>query len=138
MTNAPKVYDKGDGWARVYPDGGAIVLPAALTPVALATQNTTPTAAQLLGGLIDHASTTGAGTVTLDTAANLDAAYPNAQPGDVFTCVYANTGSQTVTITTNTGLTLKGTVAIPTAKNALLTFRKTGVAAWTVYITLSA
>lgn len=138
MVNAAKVYDKGDGWARVYPDGGFIVQPVQLTPTTVSAQNSTPTAAQLLGGLIDHVSATGAGTATLDTAANLDAAYPNAQIGDMFPCYFANTGNQTVTITTNTGLTLKGTAAVPTLKNALLLFRKTGAAAWTVYIFLSA
>jgi len=114
----------------------ALVIGQTLTT--LATQNTTPTAAQLLGGVIEHASTTGAGTATLDTGTNISTAVSGVTVGDSFRCLYANTGNQTVTITTNTGLTLKGTAAIPTLKNAVLTFLNTGSNAWTVYITLSA
>ena len=108
------------------------------TKTSLATQNTTPTAAQLLTGYIQHASVTGAGTATLDTAANIDAAIPGVATGDSFECVYSNTGSQTVTITTATGLTLKGTVAIPAGKVAELFFFRTGSAAWDVAIVVSA
>jgi hypothetical protein len=108
------------------------------TKTSLATQNITPTAAQLLGGYIAHASVTGAGTATLDTAANIDAAISGVTTGDMFNCYYANTGTQTVTITTNTGLSLKGTVAVTTGKNAILSFLRTGAAAWDVVITVSA
>jgi hypothetical protein len=105
----------------------------------VATQNSTPTAAQLIGGLIAHASTTGAGTATLDTAANIDTQIGAAvATGDSFWCQYANTGSQTVTITTAVGLTLKGTAAVPTTKNAMLLFVRTGAGTWDVYINLSA
>ncbi|HZU75956.1 MAG TPA: hypothetical protein VFA70_04275 [Dehalococcoidia bacterium] len=104
----------------------------------LAAQNVTPTAAQLLGGIVEHATATGNGTCTLDTAAHLDAAIPNVATGDTFDVVLANTGGFTSTITTNTGLTLKGTLAVPTGKNAILTFIRTGVAAWIVYCQVSA
>jgi hypothetical protein len=101
-------------------------------------QNTTPTAAQLIGGIISHTSVTGAGTATLDTGTNISSAVPGVAVGDTFTCTYANIGTQTVTITTNTGLTLVGTAAIPTLKNALLTFYNTGANTWNVYINVSA
>lgn len=101
-------------------------------------QNTTPTAAQLLGGLISHTSVTGAGTATLDTGTNISSAISGVAVGDSFTCLYANIGTQTVTITTAAGLTLAGTAAVPTLKNALLTFYNTGANTWNVYITLSA
>ena len=98
-------------------------------------QNVTPLAAELLGGLYSHNSQTGAGTVTLDTAGNLDTAIAGVATGDSFECYYHNVGNQTATITTNTGLTLKGaTVAIVTLKGALLKFVRTGAAAWDVYI----
>lgn len=119
--------DAGTGFATNYPNLGLG-----------ATQNVTLTAAQQLAGLYEHTSVTGAGTATLDTAANLDAAMPNVQVGDTFNFTYANVGTQTVTITTNTGLTLKGTVAVPTLKNATLTFRRTAAAAWSVYVNVSA
>lgn len=108
------------------------------TKTSIATQNATPTAAQLLGGYVQHATTTGAGTVTLDTASNIDTAISGVATGDSFQCLYANTGTQTGTITTNTGLTLKGTVAVPSGKNAILDFFRTGSAAWDVLITVSA
>lgn len=108
------------------------------TKTSVATQNSTPTAAQLLGGYIHHTSVTGAGTATLDTAANIDAAIPGVATGDEFECLYANVGTQTVTITTNTGLTLKGTVAIPAGKNAVLYFARTAAGAWDVVIVVSA
>jgi hypothetical protein len=107
------------------------------TLTSIGTQNTTPTAAQLLGGVIEHASTTGAGTATLDTGTNIDTALPGVATGDTFTCVYANTGTQTVTITSpGASIVLKGTAAIPTLRNCLLTFRRTGAAQWTVYLGL--
>jgi hypothetical protein len=108
------------------------------TKTAVATQNSTPTAAQLLGGYISHTSTTGAGTATLDTGSNISSAIVGNVAGDTFDCMYANIGNQTVTITTAAGLTLKGTVAIPTLKNAMLTFFCTAANTWDVIITLSA
>jgi hypothetical protein len=107
------------------------------TKTVLNSQNVTPTAAQLIGGVVEHVTQTGGGTFTLDTAANIDTAIPGAVNGDTFDCVVANTGTQTSTITTNTGLTLKGTVAIASGKNGYLTFFKTGAGAWTVYCTAS-
>lgn len=118
--------------------GGKNALVVGNTLTSIATQNSTPTAAQLLGGIIEHASTTGAGTATLDTGANLSTAVPGVTVGDTFEVIYDNTGTQTVTITTNTGLTLKGTVAIPSGKTAFLCFRNTGSNAWTVYCSVSA
>lgn len=108
------------------------------TSTAIATQNGTPTAAQLLGGIIVHTSATGAGTLTVDTGTNLDTAITGVTTGDTFTTLYANIGNQTVTITANTGVTLFGTAAVPTLKNAVLTFTRTGSATWKCYITLSA
>lgn len=107
--------------------------------VSVTGQSPTLTAAQLVGGYVEHVSATGAGVVTLDTAANLDTAYtPAPATGDSFYCLFVNTGNQTDTITTNTGLTLKGsTVAITTLKSALLWFRRTGAAAWDVFILAS-
>lgn len=120
--------------------GSTKVIVTSGTKTTIATQNSTPTAAQLLGGYISHNSTTGAGTATLDTGANIDTALVGGTlaVGDTFTCQYANIGSQTVTITTNTGLTLKGTVAVPSGKNAVLTFFRTGSATYDVICNVSA
>lgn len=108
------------------------------TLATLSAQNVTPTAAQLYGGIVAHVTVTAGGTFTLDTAAHIDTAIPGVATGDSFQCLMANTGNQTSTITTNTGLTLVGTVAVTTGKTALLTFFRTGAAAWTVYCLVSA
>jgi hypothetical protein len=116
--------------------GAAVV--STLTKNTIATQNATPTAAQLLGGYIDHNTNTAGGTVTLDTGANLDALFTSPKVGTSFQCWYVNRGNQTGTITTATGLTLRGTVAVPTLKNAILNFVRTGTGTWDVLIDLSA
>lgn len=103
----------------------------------VATQNATLTATQLIGGVVEHATTTGAGTVTVDTGTAITAACPNAAVGDTFDCLYQNTGSQTATITTNTGVTLRGTVTVATGLNARLTFRLLGSNTAACYITVS-
>lgn len=98
-----------------------------------AAQNTTPTAAQLLGGVYTQISQTGAGTITLPTGTNLSNAVAGVTTGDSFEAIYANVGSQTVTITGDTGSTVIGTSAITTGKVALMRFICTGSNAWSVY-----
>jgi hypothetical protein len=105
---------------------------------AIATQNATPTAANLIGGLITHASTTGAGTLQLPTGTQMDTAVPTVTNGDNFWVVYANTGNQTVTITAGSGFTITGTAAVPTLKNAQIFCVRTGTNTWIGNITLSA
>jgi hypothetical protein len=138
MANPTKVKDTGSGEPTVqYP---ALAAPVANTQkTVLSAQSITPTAAQLGGGNIEHVSVTGAGTCTLDTGANMDTAFPSFAVGDSFLCTYTNTGTQTATLTTAAGITLKGaTVAITTGKTALLQFRKTGAATWDCFIIASA
>jgi hypothetical protein len=120
----------GVGFATRYP----IALGKVIT--SLTTQNTTPTLTQLLGGIISHASVTGAGTATLPTGTVLSGINPAV--GDSFECLYANTGGQTVTITGSTGSTVVGTAAIATGLNAQLTFVNTGTNTWNVYVIVSA
>lgn len=106
---------------------------------AIATQNGTPTAAQMLGGLITHASTTGAGTLTTPTGSQLSTAIVGNIAGDGFWVVYANTGSQTVTITAGaSGVTLTGTVAVPSGKNAQIFMVCTAANTWIGNCTVSA
>jgi len=104
----------------------------------IATQNATPTAAQMLGGLITHASVTGAGTFTVPTGALMSGAISGNVAGDSFRTVYANTGTQTVTITAASGNTLTGTVAVLPGKNAEIFNVCTGASTWISNITLSA
>ena len=67
-------------------------------------QNTTMTAAIFATGLLVHTSVTGGGTLTLDTGANFDTAFPDWQVGETRECYYQNDGNQTVTLTGATGM----------------------------------
>ena len=109
------------------------------TVTSIATQNGTPTASQLLGGIITHASTTGAGTLTTPTGTALSSAITGIKVGYNFQVLYANTGNQTVTITAGaTGMTIVGTVAVPATKNAEIFFVNTAANTWIAYVVLSA
>lgn len=112
-----------------------------LTTSALGTtQNSTPTAAQLLGGVVTQTGVTGAGTFTLPSGTTLSAALALAQAtGDSFDCIFANLGGgQTITITGATGTTVLGTAAVPTGKFARMTFTNTGANTWNIYCLVSA
>lgn len=103
------------------------------------TQNSTPTAAQLRGGVVTQTGATGAGTFTLDNGTNISGAVSGVAVGDTFTCIFANLGGgQTITITGATGSTVVGTAAVPSGKFATMTFVNTGSNAWTVYCVVSA
>jgi hypothetical protein len=101
-------------------------------------QNTTPTAAQICGGLLTHNSTSSAGTATFDTGNNITGQANSIATGDSFTVVYANIGTQTVTLTGNTNLTFVGTVAIPAGKNAYIMMINTAANVWVGYVVVSA
>lgn len=110
------------------------------TLTAVGTQNATLTAAQLLGGYIEHTVITAAGTDTTDTGTNLDATVSQTT-GAVFNCLLVNTAASAlaITIAAGSGVTIKGSTAtVAQNKTALLTFRRTGTAAWTCYVTVSA
>lgn len=103
-------------------------------------QNSTPTAAQLLGGLLTQTGVTGAGTVTLPLGSLISAALPGAQVGDSFEVMFANLGGGfNLTITAGvSGTTVIGTAAIPSAKTAKLTFVNTATSTWSVFMNVSA
>jgi hypothetical protein len=117
-----------------------------LAVVGAASQNTeadsahTIPAANLIAGF-GKIVPTAARALTLDTAANLDAAQPWAKVGDVFEYVIANNsaGANAVTFVTNTGLTLVNTTAsVGQNKVGRVTFVKTGAATYDVYTSASA
>lgn len=104
-------------------------------------QNTTPTAAQTIGGVLTQTSSTGAGTCTTPTGALISSAFPVVPTtGASFQCLYTNLGGgQTVTITAGaTGVTVVGTAAVPSGKSCFMTWVCTAADTWTVYCTLSA
>src|SRR5581483_2513168 len=102
--------------------GAASVIVENCTLTSLAGTNQTLTAAQLLGGIIEHAPT-GAATDTTDTATNLDAAYAAATK-DTFVTTLINTsaGANAITLAGGSGVTLKGSATtVGQNKTATLT-----------------
>lgn len=99
----------------------------------------TLTAAQLVGGMLYADPSTSAATYTLPAASTLDTALPNATVGSTFDLAVVNVGTSSGAVTfsmgSGTGFTNGGnaTVAVAVTSSALFRFRKTGVAAYTVY-----
>ena len=102
-----------------------------------ATATATLTAAQVVGGMLLANPSTSAATYTLPTAAQIDAAVPNATVGSTFDLSIVNIGtsSGTVTLSMGTGVTDGGNAAVAVAitSSALFRFRKTAEGAYTVY-----
>lgn len=97
-------------------------------------QNATLLAAQIAKGLLTHNSKTGAGTLTVDTGANLDAAFPDWQIGETMRCHYVNRGNQTVTLTAGaSGTTLLSAQTIATLQGRTVYFLKTAAATYSVW-----
>lgn len=104
-----------------------------LTRVDVDTQNATLPAATLASGLLVHSSTTAGGTLTVDTAANLDSAFPEWQIGETMECHYVNDGDQTVTLTGATGTTRVSAQTITTLQGRRIVFLKTAASTYIVW-----
>ena len=103
------------------------------------TGDTTLTAAQVAVGLVVCKKASDATlTVTLPTAALLDAAVPSAKVGssfDLTICNDNNSGSSsTVPVTTGTGITVVGSVTVPRHGAYTYRFVKTGDAAYSAFL----
>lgn len=112
---------------------GANGIGEGLTRVDVDAQNATLPAATLASGLLVHTSVTGGGTLTVDTAANLDAAFPEWQIGETMRCHYVNDGTQTVTLTGATGVTRVSAMTIATLQGATIVFLKTAASTYIVW-----
>ncbi len=104
-----------------------------ITRVDVDSQNATLPAATLLSGFLVHTSVTGGGTLTVDTGANLDTAFPEWQVGEVYSCFYLNDGNQTVTLTGDTGTTALSAQTIATLQGRMIRFLKTAAATYSVW-----
>ncbi len=104
-----------------------------LTQVDVDAQDADLLAATLASGLLVHTSVTGAGTLTVDTAANLDTAFPDWQIGETMECSYVNDGTQTVTLTGATGVTRVSAQTIATLQGRRIVFLKTAAATYIVW-----
>ena len=103
------------------------------------TGDTTLTAAQVVVGLVVCKKASDATlTVTLPTAALLDAAVPSAKVGSSFEltiCNDNNSGSSsTVPVTTGTGITVVGSVTVPRFGAHTYRFVKTGDATYSAFL----
>lgn len=105
----------------------------AVTLVNADEQNTILTAAILGSGLLVHTSVTGAGTLTTDTATNLDSAFPEWQIDEQMVCHYVNDGNQTVTLTGDTGVTRLAATTIATLQGRRIVFLKTAASTYVVW-----
>ena len=106
-----------------------------LTAVDDNSTNMTLAAADILAGINVHTSVTGAGTVTVDTAANIISGVPLTVDNQCVVSYYINDGNQTVTFAVATGTTIAdtgSTVLINEA--AVLLWRRTSSSAVTLYI----
>jgi len=105
----------------------------ALTRVDVNAQNATMPVSTIKSGLLVHTSVTGAGTLTVSTGALLDTGFPGLAVGETVSCLYVNDGTQTVTLTGDTGTTAVAATTIATLQGAEIVFMKTGTATYDVY-----
>ena len=99
-----------------------------------ATNTVTLTATQVASGFIVGTPTATA-SYTLPTAAALDTELSNSPTGTNFELVVFTTAAFAITILTNTGWTLVGSMATGATANSFARFRanKTGAGAWSLY-----
>lgn len=104
------------------------------------TQNSTPTAAQLLTGIVTQTSATGAGTVTLPLGSLFAAALPTVPAtGASFQVLFINLGGgQTLTITGDTGMTVVGTATVASGTASLIVITCSGTDTFNAYCVASA
>jgi hypothetical protein len=132
LPNGAGGYQLGDG-NLLEAQLGVQTIPTTLTA------DTTLTAAQVAVGLVVCTKATDATlTVTLPTAALLDAAIPSAKVGSSFELTICNNGnagaSSTVPVTTGTGITVFGSVTIARFGAHTYRFVKTGDAAYSAFL----
>ncbi len=104
-----------------------------MTRVDVDSQNATLPAATLASGFLVHTSATGGGTLTVDTGANLDTAFPDWQIGETMRCHYLNDGNQTVTLTGDTGTTALSAQTIATLQGRTIWVLKTVAQTYSVW-----
>ncbi len=104
-----------------------------LTRVDVDSQNATLPAATLASGFLVHTSASGGGTLTVDTGANLDTAFPEWQIGETMECHYLNDGNQTVTLTGASGTTALSAQTIATLQGRMIVFLKTAAQTYSVW-----
>lgn len=101
------------------------------------TQDMTLAAADIVKGINVHTTTTGAGTVTTDTAANIVSTCGLSNVSDSVISYYINDGNQTATFSNGTGVTVADTgQTVATDESAILVWRATNVTSSSEAVTL--
>lgn len=96
--------------------------------------NATPTIANILGGIVQHTSVSGAGTATVPTGTAMSGGISGVAVGSTVKWTYYNDGNQSVTITAATDHTLVGTAVVTTGKFVNITSVCTAAHVWVSYI----
>lgn len=126
-----KFFNKSDG--RISGGFNAAGPTRSIERVDVDGQNATLPAATLSKGLLVHTSASAGGTLTVDTAANLDTAFPEWQVGETMECHYVNDGDQTVTLTGANGVTRVSAQTIATLQGRRIAFLKTAASTYIVW-----
>lgn len=124
---------KADGAFLQSIDPAGFASGGGVTRVDVDSQNATLPAATLASGFLVHSSASAGGTLTVDTGANLDSAFPEWQIGEIRSCYYLNDGNQTVTLTGDTGTTALSAQTIATLQGRMIRFLKTAAATYSVW-----
>ena len=126
LPNGAGGYQVGDGnqgEVVLFPQGAQAAYTAAAAP--LLSQD-------LAGGIITY-NAAGANNLQLPTVANLEVVAASANVDTAFDFSVASLGAGTGTVTTNTGWTLVGSMAVATNVSGRFRARKTGDLSWTLY-----
>lgn len=91
----------------------------------------TITAAQLLAGYIERSGAAGVSDTT-PTAAQLNAAIPNAEVNDCRLVIIRNANTGTLTLVGGTNVTIVGTATIATVTTGVYVLRKSSATAYTL------
>ena len=122
-SGGSQIGDGNLGEILFFPQGAPAAYTAAAAPLL---------SSDLAGGLITYTAA-GANNLQLPTVVNLELLCPSVNVNSAFDFSVASLGAGTGTITTNTGWTLVGSMAVATNVSGLVRARKTGDLAWTLY-----
>ena len=126
LPNGSGGYQVGDG------NIGEVILGTQDTPAAYTAAAAPLLVSDVTNGIITY-NAAGGNNLQLPTAANLEAAVSSAKNNSAFEFNVIALGAGTGTITTNTGWTLVGSMAVATTVSGRFMARKTGDLSWTLY-----
>lgn len=126
LPNGAGGYQVGDG------NVGEVILGTQGAPAAYTAAAAPLLVSDVTNGIITY-NAAGGNNLQLPTVASLENTVSAAKPNSSFEFVVIALGAGTGTITTNTGWTLVGSMAVATTVSGRFLARKTGDLAWTLY-----